>query len=135
MTRPTDEPLYPRRTQADRRRDVMRLLMEHPEFSDRRIAWIGVVGRELVREIRRELVRACRIASRHALSRIGADGKLYKRLPQPRSAGGAHKKPPGGTLTDYPGGTAARADPVRLSSSILPDDREPNQDSTQSPIG
>jgi hypothetical protein len=85
MTKPIDTPLYPRRTLQDRRRDVIRLLTEHPEYSDRRITRIAVVSRELVTAIRRNMIRKCQIESRHALRRVGADGKTYNRLPQPKA--------------------------------------------------
>ncbi len=81
-----DEPLYPRRSPADRRRDVVRLLTERPEISDRRAAYIAVVSRGLVREVRRELVRSSLIQSHHALRRVGADGKIYTRLPRAKEA-------------------------------------------------
>jgi hypothetical protein len=84
-TKPIDEPLYPHRTLADRRRDVIRTLEAHPEYSDRRITRIAVVSRELVTGIRRNLIRKCRIASQHALRRVGADGKTYRKLPKPKS--------------------------------------------------
>jgi hypothetical protein len=84
MTEPLDEPMYVRRTLASRRRDIIKILTEHPEYSDRRITTIAVVSRELVTRIRRNLIRLARIDSRHARQRIGADGKIYKRLPQPR---------------------------------------------------
>jgi hypothetical protein len=77
-----DEPLYPRRTPRDRRRDVIRLLTDRPEISDRRAARIAVVSRELVRAIRRNMIRLSKIESRHALYRVGADGKTYTRLPR-----------------------------------------------------
>ena len=85
MARIVDEPLHPRRTVADRRADVIRLLEEHPEYSDRRLSRIAVVSRELVTRIRRELIRQSKIPSRHALHRVGADGKHYTRLPRARS--------------------------------------------------
>jgi hypothetical protein len=72
-----DEPLYPRRTFADRRRDVIRLLTERPEISDRRAARIAVVSRELVAKIRSNMIRLSKIESRHALYRVGRDGKTY----------------------------------------------------------
>jgi predicted transcriptional regulator len=84
MSKPIDEPMYIHRTQASRRRDVINLLTEHPEYSDRRITRIAVVSRELVTKIRRNLIRLSKIESRHARQRVGADGKTYKRLPQPR---------------------------------------------------
>jgi hypothetical protein len=86
MTRPLDEPLYPCRTPADRRRDVIALLTERPEISDRRAARIAVVGRELVSQVRRELVRKSLIQSCHALRRVGSDGKIYRNLPRPKEA-------------------------------------------------
>jgi len=86
MSKPLDEPLYPCRTPADRRRDVIALLTERPEISDRRAARIAVVGRELVRQVRRELVRKSLIQSHHALRRVGADGKIYTLLPRAREA-------------------------------------------------
>lgn len=87
MTKPIDTPLYPRpRTVQGRRRDVVEVLEQHPEYSDRRIAKIAVVSRELVSTIRRELVRKSRIESRHALRRVGADGKTYKQLPARKAA-------------------------------------------------
>jgi len=85
MTPPDDTPLYPSRSIPSRRRDVINLLTEHPEYSDRRITRIAVVSRELVSAIRRNLIRKSLIESRHALHRIGADGKTYKRLPRPRA--------------------------------------------------
>jgi hypothetical protein len=72
-----DEPLYPRRTPRDRRRDVIKLLTDRPEISDRRAARIAVVSRELVRAIRRNMIRLSKIESRHALYRVGKDGKTY----------------------------------------------------------
>lgn len=86
MTRPIDTPLHPRRSPADRRHDVTTILLAFPEISDRRIARIAVVSRELVSQIRRELVRKSRIESRHALRRVGADGKTYKQLPARKAA-------------------------------------------------
>jgi hypothetical protein len=85
VTTPIDEPLYPYRSRSDRRRDVIMLLTACPEYSDRRIAHIAVVSRGWVSEIRRELVRKSQIQSCHALKRVGADGKTYKRLPKPRN--------------------------------------------------
>lgn len=87
MNRPLDEPLHPRRSQADRRRDVISVMQIHPEYSDRRLARIAVVSRELVTKIRRELIRRSVIESCYALHRIGADGKHYRRLPQPQTRG------------------------------------------------
>lgn len=84
MDKPIDEPLYTRRNHADRRADVVQVLTERPEISDRRIARIAVVSRELVRQIRRDMIRRSQIQSCHALRRIGADGKTYKWLPQPQ---------------------------------------------------
>ncbi len=85
MNKPIDEPIYPRRTLTDRRRDVAMILEQCPEFSDRRIAKIAVASRELVSEIRHRMIRKSLIESRHALRRVGADGKTYKRLPMPRN--------------------------------------------------
>jgi hypothetical protein len=86
MNKPIDEPLYTHRSPADRRRGVVQVLEEHPEYSDRRIARLADVSRGWVSEIRRELVRKSQIPSHSALSRVGADGKLYKRLPQRKQA-------------------------------------------------
>lgn len=83
MEKPNDQPLYPRRTNADRRRDVIRLLEQHPEYSDRRIAFIAVAARETVTLIRSNLVRKRQIPAMP--KRIGADGKIYGRLPSSRS--------------------------------------------------
>jgi hypothetical protein len=82
MTKPIDEPLYTRRPVASRRADVIKLLTEHPEYSDRRITRIAVVSRELVTAIRRNMIRLSKIESCHAWRRAGADGKTYKRLPR-----------------------------------------------------
>jgi hypothetical protein len=84
MNKPLDEPMYPRRAHWERRRDVTRVLTERPEISDRRVAHIAVVSRELVRQVRRELVRKSLIQSCHALRRVGADGKNYE-LPRPKA--------------------------------------------------
>lgn len=85
-TKPIDTPLYPRRNHATRRQDVARALLAQPEASDRRIARIVAVGRELVREIRREMIRKSQIQSRHAFYRVGADGKTYTLPPKQREA-------------------------------------------------
>lgn len=85
MTKPIDEPLHAHRTYASRRLDVTRTLEEHPEISDRRIARIAAVGRNLVSEIRHELIRKSLIQSCHALRRIGADGKTYELFRKARS--------------------------------------------------
>jgi hypothetical protein len=79
-----DEPLYHHRSPARRRRDLADFLAEHPELSDRRVARIVDVSRELVGKVRRNMIRLSQIPSRYALRRVGADGKTYKRLPQPR---------------------------------------------------
>jgi hypothetical protein len=83
VDRPIDTPLYPYRSKADRRRDVIAVMEASPEISDRRIARIAGVSRELVGQIRRELVRLSLIQSHHALRRVGADGKTYE-LPRPK---------------------------------------------------
>lgn len=85
MTKPIDTPLYTRRSPADRRQDTVDLLRAHPEYSDRRLSKIAVVSRELIRQIRAELVRKSLIQSYHALHRVGADGKTYKQLPRPKA--------------------------------------------------
>jgi hypothetical protein len=65
----------------------VRVLTEHPEYSDRRIARIADVSREWVSQIRRELVRKSLIESQLVPHRVGADGKTYKRLPRPAAKG------------------------------------------------
>lgn len=84
MNRPVDEPLYPYRSLARRCQDVAMTLLAKPEASDRRVARVAGVSRELVASIRREMIRKSQIQSHHALKRVGADGKTYTRLPQPR---------------------------------------------------
>jgi DNA-binding CsgD family transcriptional regulator len=85
MTKPIDEPMYPRRSLADRRRDVIKLLTEQPEISNRRVAYIAGVSRELVNAIRSNMIRLSKIESRHALRRVGADGKTYRITRRPRT--------------------------------------------------
>ncbi len=83
MNKPIDEPLYQHRPVSDRRNTVTNLILSHPEASNRRIARVAVVSREMVGKIRRELIRKSKIESRHALHRVGADGKTYT-LPKPK---------------------------------------------------
>lgn len=82
MSRIVDEPLFPRRTHADRRRCVRDLLLAHPEYSDRRVAFIAVVSRETVALMRSNLIKLGRIED--VPIRAGADGKTYR----PRKGGG-----------------------------------------------
>jgi predicted transcriptional regulator len=84
MNKTLDEPMYPRRTHWERRRDVAKVLTERPEISDRRVARIAVVSQELVRQVRREMIRKSLIQSCHALRRVGADGKTYE-LPRAKA--------------------------------------------------
>jgi hypothetical protein len=69
-----DEPLFPSRTQAERRRHVITALEMHPEYSDRRIARIAAVSRETVKLMRSNMVRMKRIECPY---RVGLDGKTY----------------------------------------------------------
>lgn len=85
MTKPIDERLYPHRSLANRRNDVIRVMTERPEISNRRVALIAGVCRELANEIRRELIRKSLIQSCHALRRIGADGKTYELRLRPKA--------------------------------------------------
>jgi hypothetical protein len=71
-----DEPLFPWRSPADRRRHVTQALLTHPEYSDRRIARMAAVGRGLVKIMRSNMERMKRIQSG---SRVGLDGKIYGR--------------------------------------------------------
>jgi hypothetical protein len=69
-----DEPLFPSRTLAERRRHLIQALEMHPEYSDRRIARIAAVSRESVKLMRSNMVRMKRIECSY---RVGADGKTY----------------------------------------------------------
>lgn len=79
-----DEPLFERSTPAERREQTAACLLMHPSYSDRRIARIAAVSRELVRAVRRDLVASGKLRAEPVI-RAGADGKTYTRLPRPRS--------------------------------------------------
>ena len=71
-----------RQVRGERQRAVHRHLLDHPGWSDRRIARELGVNRDLVARTRETLEWNEEIPK--AASRVGADGKSYTRLPKER---------------------------------------------------
>lgn len=66
---------YPVRSPALKRAEVAALVVAAPHYSDRQVAELSVVSRELVRVVRSELLRVGSIDATPL--RLGRDGRTY----------------------------------------------------------